>query len=453
MRSTKLSSAIVAAAALLALAPAGAAAARLHPNLNAKHSSPSSTCRVTLNVAPRLITAGESVLAFGHLSCGHKKGEGAQTVTLYQHSVSSPGFTVAGTTTTDAHGFYEVPASAIDTNSQFYVVAGTAKSASKTVRVAAEVTLTGPAEGAQLPTTLRTGRANKVTFTGTVSPADAGATIVLQRQNAITGDEWHHIGLGLVAPGGTFSIAHTFLAPGDANIRVLVRSNRRNIPSASNALTYEISQAQNPQLTIGSSADPIAYGGSVTISGTAAGAPNTPVTLEAHTAHQGGFAPVAQVKTDAGGNYTFPAQSPVDSTFYRVRGAGKRSAVLYQGVKDVLTAQVSATTIQAGQTLTFTGTVAPDHTGHVIYLERQNAAGTEFNVVEVATIAAGSTYSIAHTVYNVGTSVFRVKVPGDPQNGGTASQTFTVQVTRPSSASALTPEAPGNSTQPPEGQV
>jgi hypothetical protein len=242
--------------------------------------------------------------------------------------------------------------------------------------------------------------------------------------------------------------------PGDANIRVLVRSNRRNIPSASNVLTYEISQAQNKQLTINSSADPIAYGQSATISGTAAGAPNTPVTLEAHTAQQGGFAPVAQVNTDAGGNYTFPAQSPLDSTFYQVQGAGKSSAVLYQGVKDVLTAQVSATTIQAGQTLTFTGTVAPDHTGHVIYLERQNAAGTGFHVAEVATIAAGSTYSIAHTVYNVGPSVvFRVKVPGDPQNGGTASQPFTIQVTRPSSASALTPEAPGNSTQPPEGQV
>ena len=39
---------------------------------------------------------------------------------------------------------------------------------------------------------------------------------------------------------------HTFVVPGDANIRVLVRSQRRNAPSPSNVLTYEISQAQNP---------------------------------------------------------------------------------------------------------------------------------------------------------------------------------------------------------------
>jgi len=38
---------------------------------------------------------------------------------------------------------------------------------------------------------------------------------------------------------------------------------------------------------------------------------------------------------------------PINSTFYRVKGAGKTSAVLYEGVTDVLTAEVSQTTIQA----------------------------------------------------------------------------------------------------------
>ena len=111
------------------------------------------------------------------------------------------------------------------------------------------------------------------------------------------------------------------------------------------------------------------------------------------------------------------------------------------------------TTIQAGQTLTFAGSVSPDHAGHVIYLERQNAAGTGFHVVEVSTLSAGSTYSIAHTIYTTGTSVFRVRIPGDPQNGGAVSQPFTIQVTPAPSPAALPPEAPGNSTLPPEGQV
>ena len=160
--------------------------------------------------------------------------------------------------------------------------------------------------------------------------------------------------------------------------------------------------------------------------------------------------PVAEVSTDAGGNYTFAAQSPIDSTFYKVKAAGKSSAVLYEGVKDVLTAQVSATTVQAGQSLTFAGAVAPDHTGHVIYLERQNATGGDFHVVQVARVKVGSAYSIVHTVYEPGVKVFRVKIPGGPENEGAASNPFTITVT-PAPAAALVPEAPANSTLPSEG--
>ena len=415
-----------------------------------KHPSPNGRCEININLAPRQLTAGDSVLVFGRLRCGRggsPSGAANQTVTLFGRASGAPGFGVVQTTTTDARGFYELTLAGVQANGAFYVRAHGAASGSKVVKVAAQVTLTGPPEGTQL----LTGRANRVTFTGTVSPADAGARVILQRQNAATGNEWHRIDLGQVSPGGAYSITHTFVVPGDANIRVLVRSQRRNVPSPSNVLTYEISQAQNPSLTIQASADPISFGQSVTISGTALGAAKQPVTLLARAIHQHGFAPVSEVTTDGSGNYTFPAQSPVDSTLYEVKGAGRLSAVLYEGVKDVLTAQVSQTTVQAGQALTFSGTVAPDHSGHVIYLERQNAAGTGFHVVEVGTVTAGSVYSIAHTVYEVGAKVFRVKIPGGPENEGAASPPFTISVT-PAPAVALTPEGPGNSSFPAEGQ-
>jgi len=125
--------------------------------------------------------------------------------------------------------------------------------------------------------------------------------------------------------------------------------------------------------------------------------------------------------------------------------------VLYEGVKDVLTAQVSSTTVQAGQSITFSGTVAPDHTGHVIYLQRQNASGTDFHVVQVGVLGAGSTYSIVHRVYDPGTKVFRVYIPGGPENQGAMSSPFTIQVT-PALASTLTVELSENSTLPSEGQ-
>ncbi len=86
------------------------------------------------------------------------------------------------------------------------------------------MTLAGPPEGSQL----LTGKGNRVTFTGTVNPADAGARVVLQRQNALTGNEWHRIDRASWEAGGSFTITHTFRVPGDANLRVLVRSQGRN---------------------------------------------------------------------------------------------------------------------------------------------------------------------------------------------------------------------------------
>jgi hypothetical protein len=411
---------------------------------------------VTLYVAPRVITDGEPALAYGHLSCTSANGEASQAVTLYQSSVISPSYSVAGTTTTDTHGFYQVSTSDLTANSVFYVIAAGAQSAHRTVRVAAQVTLAGPPEGV-VPTDLRTGRHNTVDFTGTVSPADVGALVVLQRQNAIRGDEWHRIDLGSVNGEGKFSISHTFVNPGDASIRVVVHSGKRNIASPSNVLDYEISQAQNPQLTIESSADPISYGQSVAISGVVAGAPNTMVKLLAHSAQQGAPTTVGEVTTNASGDYTFPAQTPLVSTFYRVEGAGKSSAVLYEGVKYVLTTVLPQTAVQAGQSLTFSGTVTPGQAGHVIYLERENP-GPGFHVIEVGTLNAAGTggasgFALTHTFYNAGTYLLRLKIPGGPLNGTTDSQLFTIQVAPASSPDALTPETPGNSTLPPEGEL
>jgi hypothetical protein len=71
--------------------------------------------------------------------------------------------------------------------------------------------------------------------------------------------------------------------------------------------------------------------------------------------------------------------------------------------------------------------------------------------VQVARVSAGSAYSIVHRVYEPGTKVFRVKIPGGPENEGAASPPFTIVVT-PAPAAALTPEAPSNSSLPGEGQ-
>ncbi len=430
------------AGALYPALPTTAASAFEHPSLGGR-------CRVSIQ-APSRITAGESVTIFGRLACRGRASAADRMVRLFHHVPGTPGFTYVQSTTTDASGFYQLQLAdgVVETNSVWHVRSHGAESANRRIRVATQVTLSGPPEGTQIVT----GPANKVTFTGTVTPADVGARVILQRQNALTGNHWRRIDSTVVEAGGAFSIVHTFLVPGDANLRVLVRSQGRNLRGESNVLSYEISQAQNTELTIVSSADPILYGQSVTISGILAGAANQPVTLLARTVHQRDFAPVAQAATNGTGAYTFPAQMPVYSTFYKVQGDGKSSAVLYEGVRYVLTAQVSAASVLEGQTLTFTGGVAPSRPGHVIYLERQNASGQGFHVVQLSSLSQESTFSIAYQVFSTGTQVFRVYIPGGPDNGGAASQLFTIQVGA-APAATLTPERPGNSSSPTEGST
>lgn len=414
------------------------------------HRSPDGRCRITLT-APRpwLITVGEPVTMTGQLVCRRHRNVSDEPVRLFQHIPGTPGFDLAQTTTTNAQGEYQFQLGGVETNRVYLVRSRGAESENRGLRVAAKVTLVGPPEGTQL----LTGSANSVTFTGSVSPADVGGRVVLQRQNESGNDEWHAIGFGTVQEGGAFTIVHRFLVPGDAAIRVLVRSGDRNAPSPSNVLDYLISQAQNPALTIAASADPIAYGQSVTITGKLEDGKGQTVTLYAHTVGdhgQRGYSPVAQATANENGEYAFPSQSPVSSTYYRVKGAGKVSAVLFEGVKYVLSSvEVSKTTVNEGEAVTFSGTVSPTPgvPNHAVFLERQPTGGGEFHVVHVGYLDAESKFSIPYQPYAAGALVFRVRIVGGPANGGVVSQPFTIDVT-PVPAALLAPEAAGNTSLP-----
>jgi hypothetical protein len=443
MRFPKLIPAVAALTGALALAPPSASAF--------KHPSPLGRCRVSINVAPSRIVANDPITIWGRLACLRPAGAADRTVKLFQHLRGTPGLTYVQSVSTDANGFYEIEKAGGDvtTNRVFLVRSHGAQSARREVLVEAVVNLSGPAEGTQL----YTGHANAVTFTGTVDPADANARVILQRQNALTGNEWHAIDRGVVQSDGTFSIEHAFRYPGDADIRVLVRSRGVNIPSRSNVLTYEISQAQNPALTIDASTDPIVFGQSTTISGTLAGADkqSQQVTLYARLAGQH-YAAIAQTTTNTEGAYSFGPESPGNSTFYRVQSAGERSAALYEGVRYLLTAHVSQTQVQADAPVTFSGAVAPGHAGGIVYLERKDAKGAGYHVIQVGEITEGSTYTIEHRFYDVGTKIVRIFAPGDPLNAAAASQPFAIEVTAAPIA-ALVPETSTNSSQSSEGQA
>jgi hypothetical protein len=420
-----------------------------------RRSARRSGCRISIAVTPRRVIAGEAATAVGSLVCANAADAAEQTVTIYQRLARTHGLDVLATTTTEADGSYRLSTGALEGNSAFYAGAQGVRSARETVKVAARVSISGPPEGAQL---LTAGRrfgsgargSTGVTFIGTVSPEDSGARVVLQRQGMRGNAGWQRIGIGAVGADGGYSIAHAFTIPGNVNIRVVVRGRGAHLAGVSEPLSYEISQRQNPLLSIEASSDPILSGQSVTIAGAAAGAPNTPLTLLART-HGNAFAAVATTTTDAEGNYAFPAQSPLQTTFYRVKSATTSSAVLSEGVRPLLTAEASATSVPAGKALTFSGAVTPSHTGQTVYLERQNPSGVGFQVVEVGTVGAGSDYSISHTPFGAGTHVFRVLVAGNAENQAAISELFSIQVTPPPAA-ALEGEESGAGS-PPAGEA
>ncbi|HEV3047979.1 MAG TPA: hypothetical protein VGY13_11545 [Solirubrobacteraceae bacterium] len=468
MRSTKLTAATLAAAASLTLSCAAAASAagrlgpRIHPNLTPAHG-----CHNKLELLSRVIHEGTPATALGKLSCAVKTEEENQPVKLYERAVGAATFTEVGSGTTDENGEYKVESTAITSNSALYTLAGDIRSPLRPLRVIAEVKLEGPTEGVLFTAPFGRRHSIPAVFKGTVTPSEAlshherGAVVVLQRQNALTGNGWLDIGQARVSSTGAFTIPHDFVVPGPANIRVVVLASRFNVTSPSNILNYEISQAENPALTITSTHDPISYGQSTTIEGVLAGAKEgTPVVLLSRTAHTPDkFTQVAKTTTEAGGKYVFPSQSPTTGTFYKVNGGGQVSAQLYEAVKYLLTVTsvTPGTTVNQGETLTISGTVEPGVAKHLLYLEREDANGTGFHVVaigeETTETAPGSKvfdYTISYVAETPGTAKYLVRIPGDPQNGTTASEPFAIQVL-PSPASALKPLTPP--TLPSNGQV
>jgi hypothetical protein len=332
-------------------------------------------CHVAIDLTPSRLTAGESATVVGSVTCSLSADASEQTVTVYQRASATQGFVVAGTTTTAASGAFGLTTEAVDANSVFYASTQNARSKRTTVRVTPLVTISGPPEDTQLAAASRSDASSRagdtLTFTGTVSPDDAGARVVLERENAIVSENWHRIGLGEVGADGTYSISHTFARVGSATVRVVVRGNGL-LAVASEPLTYEVAPRQTPRLTI-------------------------------------------------------------------------------EAVKPLLTAQVSATSVQAGQRLTFSGTLTPAHAGQPVYLQRQNVSGIGFHVVDVGTLTAGGSYSLEHTVSGGGTQVFRIKVAGGVEGQTVTSEPFKIQVT-PAAADPLEPEAPAGSGSTPTGE-
>ncbi len=114
------------------------------------------------------------------------------------------------------------------------------------------------------------------------------------------------------------------------------------------------------------------------------------------------------------------------TTFAPVR----HSAVVFQGVQDVVSITASATAAVVGQPVTFSGNVSPGKPGDAVYLERLGKDGN-WHIVESSTLDHASDYSIGWTFGTPGAKQVRVQVLGDPENVTGASAAVPITVTLP----------------------
>ena len=393
---------------------------------------------LTINAIPHSINAGEGVVIYGRL-----KGDnvGGKTIVLYHHLAGSHiGYTRIGVTTTDSRGFYEFTREegVVETNRSWFAL-GPDNTHSRTVfeRVAALVST-------PVPSTTTPDTDHLVTFTGHVSPNHAFEHVLLQEQIG-SSDDWKTIKAGHLGPGSDYTLAYRFRIPGARDIRVAFPRDVRNTTGVSDSVSITVQQAQVPDFTIMSSKPIVAYGDSATISGvldkhsTTTAESGVAVVLCSRTLDQSQFSCGTTTTTGNDGSYSFTV-TPTENALYQVRTSlppKRHSAVLFEGVRDVVTMAASSSTANAGQTVTFTGSVTPDKAGHVIYLQRKGSDG-DWHTVEVRLIRFNSTFDFRWTFGHPGADTFRARITGDKGNVGGASAPVTITV-NPAPAATLPP--------------
>ena len=396
-------------------------------------------CRLSLQASATRVSAGETVTLDGALSCrtGASALGGSVSVLERERPHGAAGLSDVGAAGIAADGTFQITTPPLVHSGLFLVRLPGAHGARVAVKVAPLVTLSGPSGGSQLA---RAGGSShgaaapgtKLTFSGTVTPAAAGTRVALQRMYATAGEQWHTIAFAHIAADGSFTVSHGFRTPGEVEVRVVARS-RGEVPGASEALAYEIVQPQNPHLTIAASADPLSAGQSVTISGTALGAGEQQLTLVARTA-RGKFAPVAQTVADAGGAYSFTT-APLENTSYRVIDADAASTVLFIGVRDPLTLAIepgsissAEASLQAGESLTFSGALSGAPAGRTIDLQRESSSGFGFRTVQSTTADGSGAFTLTHAFATPGTWAMRLRAPADSNTLASTSGEITVHV-------------------------
>jgi hypothetical protein len=393
---------------------------------------------LTIRTSADPIGAGQSLFIYGQL-IGPDNAN--RRIFLFHRIDPATRFTPIGVARTNSAGFYEfIRADGVVKSNRNWFVLGPHNTHSRTIHewVSSVVTLNAAT------TTAMTSQ--PVNFTGTVYPSHVNQRVLLQEQESTTGNGWKTIDAAHTNGDSAFSITHHFRTAGSYTLRAFFPNDPRNIAGESPSVAVTVQQQQNASFTINGSSQAIANGQSETITGTlyANGSttvpqPGVPVTLYGRQG-TGPFRALQSTQTDSTtGAYSFTTTPLHNTVYYVSAGHKQRTAKLYVGVQDVVSAALVPTTpIKLGDAVKVTGTVTPAHNGHVIYLQEQNAAG-QWVDLKAGSLSAASTFAFDYTPGQLGTFNLRVQITGGPWNIGGVSATLPLTVSGIAPVSTLPP--------------
>ena len=405
-----------------------ACACAVMPSIAAAHG-PIRDRALTIHNSPQSIVAGDPVLIYGRL-LGRDSAD--QRIVLWHRINPRAGFTIIGRTLTDSSGHYEFTRQngIVQTNRSWYVT-GPALSHSQTVheQVSAEVTLP--------PSATEASTRHPITFTGQVSPGHAGQTIDLEAQRGDS-NNWNTIKTARLDGSSSYSIPVAWRFPGPRNVRAVFPGDRRNTRGISAVSSVIVEQTEVPGFTIQSSSPIVLNQTPATISGTlllssgSTAEPGVSVALYASQPGRHDWSETQTTTTGLDGSYSFTVQGSTNERYQaRTTFAPLRdSAVVFQGIQDVVSITSSAAAAVVGQQVTFSGNVSPGKPGGAVYLERLGKDGN-WHIVESSTLDQASDYSIGWTFGTPGAKQVRVQVLGDSQNVTGVSASVPITVTLP----------------------
>jgi hypothetical protein len=177
--------------------------------------------------------------------------------------------------------------------------------------------------------------------------------------------------------------------------------------------------------------DQATLGSRLTDEQTTAGIEGEQVNLFARRAGTAGELGAGTATTNADGNAAF-TPTPAATTTYRTSFPGSdtygtaSSPQVTISVRPTVTARLQASTVTKTQTIIVTGSVAPNHHGQRVYLQRQ--ANGAWKGVATATLTNTSAYTLRATPPARGSFSYRVVKRADADHTSATSPTLTVTV-------------------------